>query len=532
MKKSIAFRESDQTNTADPTTIAKSTKTEPGTLEQTTDFDPDDIKVPSFSPAKRKMVDQTTEAKLLTTAKRLKRDPDDLDKIPGSPTTKTNIRTSAASPNVGNTTKVKRCKFQETPTIHHFDSNDLELCERLSLIRTIKECSIHRKTEVKFFKVCERWPCYESSQDVTILCSIYSEYFRTIYNIKENKPKQKGSKKPKAKSKREKCEKRNKDRTSKASIGGSAQPTTVSRITTEVEGEGKDTAIDADPKAQNKGKTGGLTEEHCDIENSRADVLSSPNNAAFELNRDKKKSSAVNKVKMEGKCCRENDSNTSNKKIKAKQQRLILLNHSSKCKVVGTCPVTPHCADMKKLWVHIGICCSKSLCKVPHCVSSRSILKHYGKCKDSNCPVCRPLRTQFRRSSPSPSISPPPQHQSASFSEINTTAKNATQTRKKAKQEGKMTKLQNELRELKAQIRKKANQEGKMTKLQHELGVLKGYVGEIDCSFQEYTKRIEETLHTRYGAFWSVHNNVTENSIITKKESSTCTNVKIKNAFL
>ena len=97
-------------------------------------------------------------------------------------------------------------------------------------------------------------------------------------------------------------------------------------------------------------------------------------------------------------------------RIKHKQQRLLLLHHSSKCKVVGPCPVTQHCQDMKKLWDHMRNC-QNSHCKVPHCFSSRSILSHYRKCKDPQCPACGPVRATVRGSNPipPPSSSLPPQ---------------------------------------------------------------------------------------------------------------------------
>ncbi len=79
-------------------------------------------------------------------------------------------------------------------------------------------------------------------------------------------------------------------------------------------------------------------------------------------------------------------------RIKHKQQRLLLLHHSSKCQNAdGKCPVTPHCADMKRLWIHMAKC-EDNRCQVPHCYSSRAILSHYRKCKDPECQACGPVR--------------------------------------------------------------------------------------------------------------------------------------------
>merc|ERR1740124_930356 len=84
-------------------------------------------------------------------------------------------------------------------------------------------------------------------------------------------------------------------------------------------------------------------------------------------------------------------------RIRHKQQRLLLLHHSAKCPHEnGTCTVTPHCADMKRLWRHMESCKDNN-CRVPHCFSSRAILSHYRKCKESNCPACGPVRETVRK---------------------------------------------------------------------------------------------------------------------------------------
>ena len=85
-------------------------------------------------------------------------------------------------------------------------------------------------------------------------------------------------------------------------------------------------------------------------------------------------------------------------KIRHKQQRLLLLRHASRCQhEAGTCPVTPHCASMKKLWEHIAHCRDPQ-CTVQHCLSSRYVLSHYRRCKDPRCPACGPVRDTIRKS--------------------------------------------------------------------------------------------------------------------------------------
>jgi len=78
--------------------------------------------------------------------------------------------------------------------------------------------------------------------------------------------------------------------------------------------------------------------------------------------------------------------------LRHQQQRLLLLRHAAKCPHQDNqCPVTPHCAGMKRLWKHIAECKDQK-CLVPHCVSSRYVLSHYHRCKDVRCPVCGPVR--------------------------------------------------------------------------------------------------------------------------------------------
>lgn len=92
---------------------------------------------------------------------------------------------------------------------------------------------------------------------------------------------------------------------------------------------------------------------------------------------------------------RRNDSEW--QKVRHKQQRLLLLRHASRCQYEGKCPVTPHCASMKKLWEHIAHCKNQQ-CQVPHCMSSRYVLSHYRRCKDARCPACAPVRETIRKS--------------------------------------------------------------------------------------------------------------------------------------
>jgi TAZ zinc finger len=83
--------------------------------------------------------------------------------------------------------------------------------------------------------------------------------------------------------------------------------------------------------------------------------------------------------------------------VRHKQQRLLLLRHASRCQYKHSeCPVTPHCASMKKLLEHIPHCKNQQ-CAVPHCRSSRYILSHNRRCKDARCPTCGPVKETIRK---------------------------------------------------------------------------------------------------------------------------------------
>jgi len=83
---------------------------------------------------------------------------------------------------------------------------------------------------------------------------------------------------------------------------------------------------------------------------------------------------------------------------RAKQQRLLLLWHASKCKYDRQdCPVTPHCSITKRIWAHIAQC-RNPRCEEKDCGSSWYMLLHYKNCKNKRCVVCWPVRMAIRRS--------------------------------------------------------------------------------------------------------------------------------------
>jgi hypothetical protein len=83
------------------------------------------------------------------------------------------------------------------------------------------------------------------------------------------------------------------------------------------------------------------------------------------------------------------------KLVRPQQQRILLLHHASKCQFIGsTCPITPHCGEMKHLWLHMRNCKMKS-CAESRCLPSRQVLWHFSKCSKSNCQVCAPVRRKI-----------------------------------------------------------------------------------------------------------------------------------------
>lgn len=136
-----------------------------------------------------------------------------------------------------------------------------------------------------------------------------------------------------------------------------------------------------------------------DVNNSNNYVGSSSNQVS--LTKPPQSSSSSNTNSNSNNISNNNNNNSSNNEdhrkqvLKQQQQRLLLLRHASKCPHEH-CTVTVHCENMKKLWKHI-MSCKKQDCTIPHCVSSRYVLSHYSKCRDTNCHVCGPVREAIRR---------------------------------------------------------------------------------------------------------------------------------------
>jgi hypothetical protein len=100
-----------------------------------------------------------------------------------------------------------------------------------------------------------------------------------------------------------------------------------------------------------------------------------------------------------------NDDSELSKPIRHEQQQLLLLHHSSKC-VHKECKEYTTCRETKNLWKHLGKCKARECC-VEQCFSSRQLLSHHIRCKDTFCLVCGPVRKSIAQVSTAAANSEP-----------------------------------------------------------------------------------------------------------------------------
>lgn len=102
--------------------------------------------------------------------------------------------------------------------------------------------------------------------------------------------------------------------------------------------------------------------------------------------------------------------------VRRKIQRLLLIRHCTKCSIRSIplppltfpssssyttpggyfCPVSSHCAEGKALCAHIKSC-KLDDCTYKKCLTTREVLGHYMKCRDSGCKVCGQVRSRDKR---------------------------------------------------------------------------------------------------------------------------------------
>ena len=79
--------------------------------------------------------------------------------------------------------------------------------------------------------------------------------------------------------------------------------------------------------------------------------------------------------------------------LREQQERLVLLRHAARCTAApGLCANPEHSDTIRVVWCHVRSC-RRLDCPFLYCLSSRFVLHHYSRCRDSNCDVCRPVRS-------------------------------------------------------------------------------------------------------------------------------------------
>lgn len=85
----------------------------------------------------------------------------------------------------------------------------------------------------------------------------------------------------------------------------------------------------------------------------------------------------------------------SSKNKQEKQRRhLKVLLHAATCTNADegrSCPISSHCAKMKRLWQHISNCGDEK-CSYKYCRTSRQLLLHHARCTKFSYPSCSPLK--------------------------------------------------------------------------------------------------------------------------------------------
>ncbi|VDP35431.1 unnamed protein product [Schistosoma curassoni] len=88
------------------------------------------------------------------------------------------------------------------------------------------------------------------------------------------------------------------------------------------------------------------------------------------------------------------------------QQQLALLLHADHCERLERRGMATNCADrncgeIRNLLPHLQSCTREKECNVPHCISSKYIMRHYRSCGDMECKVCSAIRKPIGNSTPS-----------------------------------------------------------------------------------------------------------------------------------
>ncbi|XP_011100465.1 histone acetyltransferase HAC1 [Sesamum indicum] len=82
---------------------------------------------------------------------------------------------------------------------------------------------------------------------------------------------------------------------------------------------------------------------------------------------------------------------TRERQFRNQQRWLLFLRHARRCPAPeGKCH-DPHCLTVQKLLKHME-CCDVFQCTYPRCRATRVLINHHRRCRDTNCPVCVPVK--------------------------------------------------------------------------------------------------------------------------------------------
>ncbi|CAG7893858.1 unnamed protein product [Brassica rapa] len=91
-----------------------------------------------------------------------------------------------------------------------------------------------------------------------------------------------------------------------------------------------------------------------------------------------------------GTTCRYGNENQ-DPRFRNQQKWLLFLRHARNCKAPeGKCPER-NCVTVQKLWKHMDSCAAPQ-CSYPRCRPTKTLINHHRSCKESNCPVCIPVK--------------------------------------------------------------------------------------------------------------------------------------------
>ncbi|CAH2067859.1 unnamed protein product [Thlaspi arvense] len=83
-------------------------------------------------------------------------------------------------------------------------------------------------------------------------------------------------------------------------------------------------------------------------------------------------------------------------RFRNQQKWLLFLRHARSCKAPeGKC-TDRNCVTVQKLWKHMDSCAAPQ-CSYPRCRPTKTLINHHKSCRESNCPVCIPVKLYLQQ---------------------------------------------------------------------------------------------------------------------------------------